>query len=120
MVCMSAPPDLLCGALDGAHDPEMRSAAAEITLQRLLDVAVARIGVFVEQRLRGHDHAVDAVAALRGLLVDEGLLDRVRLVDRSEENTSELQSLMRISYDVFCLKKKNEHNNNEHKNNREL
>src|SRR3546814_8818919 len=27
--------------------------------------------------------------------------------DRSEENTSELQSLMRISYDVFCLKKKN-------------
>src|SRR3546814_1727401 len=26
---------------------------------------------------------------------------------RSEEHTSELQSLMRISYDVFCLKKKN-------------
>src|SRR3546814_5203089 len=29
---------------------------------------------------------------------------------RSEEHTSELQSLMRISYAVFCLKKKN-HNN---------
>src|SRR3546814_4120107 len=29
---------------------------------------------------------------------------------RSEEHTSELQSLMRISYAVFCLKKKNEHN----------
>src|SRR3546814_6267859 len=28
-------------------------------------------------------------------------------VDRSEEHTSELQSLMRISYAVFCLKKKN-------------
>src|SRR3546814_3425202 len=28
--------------------------------------------------------------------------------DRSEEHTSELQSLMRISYDVFCLKKKTE------------
>src|SRR3546814_3764407 len=26
--------------------------------------------------------------------------------ERSEEHTSELQSLMRISYDVFCLKKK--------------
>src|SRR3546814_10649924 len=26
---------------------------------------------------------------------------------RSEEHTSEIQSLMRISYDVFCLKKKN-------------
>src|SRR3546814_1840829 len=28
------------------------------------------------------------------------------LADRSEEHTSELQSLMRISYAVFCLKKK--------------
>src|SRR3546814_13262729 len=36
--------------------------------------------------------------------------DRVRggaSQDRSEEHTSELQSLMRISYAVFCLKKKN-------------
>src|SRR3546814_7246516 len=34
--------------------------------------------------------------------------------DRSEEHTSELQSLMRISYAVFCLKKKKKqvHNNN--------
>src|SRR3546814_2068787 len=32
-----------------------------------------------------------------------GKLDRIR----SEEHTSELQSLMRISYAVFCLKKKN-------------
>src|SRR3546814_1934486 len=31
---------------------------------------------------------------------------RYRHFDRSEEHTSELQSLMRISYDVFCLKKK--------------
>src|SRR3546814_3593786 len=30
---------------------------------------------------------------------------------RSEEHTSELQSLMRISYDVFCLKKKNNRHN---------
>src|SRR3546814_3475063 len=32
------------------------------------------------------------------------------LFERSEEHTSELQSLMRISYAVFCLKKKNAHN----------
>src|SRR3546814_6619394 len=31
---------------------------------------------------------------------------RARARDRSEEHTSELQSLMGISYDVFCLKKK--------------
>src|SRR3546814_16696996 len=30
-------------------------------------------------------------------------------VERSEEHTSELQSLMRISYAVFCLKKKKQH-----------
>src|SRR3546814_3442619 len=38
----------------------------------------------------------------RGLDIDTAKL----LADRSEEHTSELQSLMRISYAVFCLKKK--------------
>src|SRR3546814_2522475 len=33
-------------------------------------------------------------------------------VQRSEEHTSELQSLMRISYAVFCLKKKKNETNN--------
>src|SRR3546814_1099541 len=35
----------------------------------------------------------------------------VDTVNRSEEHTSELQSLMRISYAVFCLKKKTINNN---------
>src|SRR3546814_8431655 len=34
-------------------------------------------------------------------------VDYIVPVERSEEHTSELQSLMRISYAVFCLKKKN-------------
>src|SRR3546814_7233310 len=38
------------------------------------------------------------------------LLRQEALDDRSEEHTSELQSLMRISYAVFCLKKKNDIN----------
>src|SRR3546814_3842882 len=37
-----------------------------------------------------------------------------RLAARSEEHTSELQSLMRISYAVFCLKKKNNKNTRSH------
>src|SRR3546814_2375770 len=41
-------------------------------------------------------------------------IDRDRAI-RSEEHTSELQSLMRISYAVFCLKKK-KHIKNRHKN----
>src|SRR3546814_9438073 len=40
----------------------------------------------------------------RSRLAYRKLLDQVS--DRSEEHTSELQSLMRISYAVFCLKKK--------------
>src|SRR3546814_4105930 len=39
-----------------------------------------------------------------------GFLSAIDLTDpRSEEHTSELQSLMRISYAVFCLKKKKKH-----------
>src|SRR3546814_2888743 len=48
---------------------------------------------------------VDVQLALEVGHVDHGQrADRVRA--RSEEHTSELQSLMRISYAVFCLKKK--------------
>src|SRR3546814_8812872 len=39
--------------------------------------------------------------------LDEKFVDAIR----SEEHTSELQSLMRISYAVFCLKKKTIHHN---------
>src|SRR3546814_6546973 len=45
------------------------------------------------------------------LIVDDHPITQsgLRLLLRSEEHTSELQSLMRISYAVFCLKKKNKH-----------
>src|SRR3546814_1375479 len=41
-------------------------------------------------------------------------------VNRSEEHTSELQSLMRISYAVFCLKKKKIYNIISHKSNNHI
>src|SRR3546814_5062123 len=53
-----------------------------------------------------------ALVALRDgstMMAQQGSIGR-QLVDRSEEHTSELQSLMRISYAVFCLKKKKYHN----------
>src|SRR3546814_1019677 len=55
-----------------------------------------------------HERSLDGDFAL-ALAIDaqQGLRDDLRLVAmRSEEHTSELQSLMRISYAVFCLKKK--------------
>src|SRR3546814_4723072 len=62
------------------------------------------------------DEAAEARAGGYRLLCEEAA-DRVRRnavmlvpdpLPRSEEHTSELQSLMRISYAVFCLKKKKE------------
>src|SRR3546814_6040491 len=50
--------------------------------------------------IEGDDHA---------LRRDHLRRDRGRDTVRSEEHTSELQSLMRISYAVFCLKKKKKH-----------
>src|SRR3546814_1742549 len=46
---------------------------------------------------------LEAVSRFHAFLAETG----DRREDRSEEHTSELQSLMRISYAVFCLKKKN-------------
>src|SRR3546814_9800885 len=50
------------------------------------------------------DRLADRVAAVGGSWGFIGAFGAVLL--RSEEHTSELQSLMRISYAVFCLKKK--------------
>src|SRR3546814_3766632 len=46
------------------------------------------------------------------ILVDRLWPRGLSKADRSEEHTSELQSLMRKSYDVFCLKKKNQTKHN--------
>src|SRR3546814_1093969 len=45
-------------------------------------------------------------AEMRKVMHGDRVLASVTGMDRSEEHTSELQSLMRISYAVFCLKKK--------------
>src|SRR3546814_10530629 len=94
--------------------PRERIASGVIVAQGALRVAqCGQDGLFIAQRglplnglprayLRAHAAAVeqapgnerqDGVAGAGG-------------VERSEEHTSELQSLMRISYAVFCLKKK--------------
>src|SRR3546814_793954 len=63
----------------------------------------------VEMRARGNVGRVQhGFAHLFDLQADRG----AGVVPRSEEHTSELQSLMRISYAVFCLKKKKKHTAN--------
>src|SRR3546814_3694893 len=47
------------------------------------------------------------IVAAGVLVLLQGIAQAMRCVVRSEEHTSELQSLMRNSYAVFCLKKKN-------------
>src|SRR3546814_6287417 len=60
---------------------------------------------------RDHDFSNKAGVVHSEILAPEGaperLNDRATLWNRSEEHTSELQSLMRISYAVFCLKQTN-------------
>src|SRR3546814_7689669 len=54
------------------------------------------------------DRLIDRIVAsgVCAIVVHAGHGKPPRRVTRSEEHTSELQSLMRISYAVFCLKKK--------------
>src|SRR3546814_2354457 len=72
------------------------------------------VGILIAAMMAGLNNRVGALALadVRGAL-GFGLDDASWLTtvysagERSEEHTSELQSLMRISYAVFCLKKKN-------------
>src|SRR3546814_10579887 len=52
--------------------------------------------------------------ALPGMALAHGESSAVEAAPRSDEHTSELQSLMRISYAVFCLKKKKNNTTNNH------
>src|SRR3546814_8080260 len=63
-------------------------------------IPLAREAGFIQQLVRD-------LGAVRDVVV----LDIVGVEARSEEHTSELQSLMRISYAVFCLNKKNNNKN---------
>src|SRR3546814_4346741 len=72
-----------------AHDPGVVDDDMEVT----------------ERGDRGFDDALRRIPVGDVLIIGDGVAAR-RLDLRSEEHTSELQSLMRISYAVFCLKKK--------------
>src|SRR3546814_1672229 len=64
-----------------------------------------RLGVAQNLRVEAVGHRVAEARPLRAALI-VGRVDLGEDRVRSEEHTSELQSLMRISYAVFCLKKK--------------
>src|SRR3546814_3208990 len=65
---------------------------------------VARVALRKLYRDLKRGHVVDAAEIDAALRMASGGVEIAQ--DRSEEHTSELQSLMRISYAVFCLKKK--------------
>src|SRR5687767_7341952 len=62
----------------------MRAAAAEMPVERGDDIAAAGRGIAIEQRLGRHDDAAQAIAALAGLLVEESLLQGMRLGWRAQ------------------------------------
>src|SRR5438067_1855540 len=69
---------------DGAYDAVVRPAAAQVLVERLAHFLLAGPLVPCEQGSCGHGNAAHAVAALRGLLVDERLLHGMELAVRAE------------------------------------
>src|SRR3546814_10414746 len=96
--------DLVCQVRGATASSEKRSPLLQAPIRRC-----ALFGVGLD--MRGPFRVL--VKEWGGAAV-QFLSPRIRL-RRSEEHTSELQSLMRISYAVFCLKKKKQtHTPNEH------
>src|SRR3546814_3299266 len=99
-VCSS---DLRAG--DRQRERTHRAIDRETDMSEHQPVELAQI--VLARRFHFREHVL--VATDRALTVDHQVARQdVRAFDRdrSEEHTSELQSLMRISYAVFCLKKK--------------
>src|SRR5712671_7672004 len=64
--------------LDRAQDTVMRTAPADVVVERQRDLTARRRRVAVEERLGGDEDAGQAIAALARLLVEKGLLQRMR------------------------------------------
>src|SRR3546814_3316646 len=95
-------------------------AATALMIDYVLNVAVAisaGAAVLVSAVPALHPYTLPLCLGILMLITIanlRGTPDAGRLFARSEEHTSELQSLMRISYAVFCLKQTNYNNNLNH------
>src|SRR3546814_6202114 len=85
-------------------DPDAGFGWDEISsIPALAIEADAEVVTLAKHLAERNDHGKVAFGTEAGLFQTRG---GIPTVVRSEEHTSELQSLMRISYAVFCLKKK--------------
>src|SRR5262249_60392424 len=73
-----------CGFFDGAQNAVMRTAAANIVVERAGDFRRRRRWIAVEQRLGRNENAAETISALARLLVEKGLLQRMWLVRRAK------------------------------------
>src|SRR3546814_9438885 len=93
----------LCVIAQGRAQREGAWRTGEIPQPHEAPFLAPRIG---DGQLIARDMKRRALPSVGGLDLDQLLAPvRLKAPDRSEEHTSELQSLMRISYAVFCLKK---------------
>src|SRR3546814_9732816 len=92
--------------VEPAEDAEDRAERQHVVEVR--DHVVGVVQCQVDAGIRQHDagHAADREQEDHADRPEHRRLEFDRAAPRSEEHTSELQSLMRISYAVFCLKKK--------------
>src|SRR3546814_5151762 len=88
---------------------EMRDAAYEASVELAKERGAFPL-LDTEQYLQG-GFAARLPDTLKDAIREHGIRNSHLTSIRSEEHTSELQSLMRISYAVFCLKKQKTHQN---------
>src|SRR3546814_2441285 len=106
VVALAGPPDAIGEEVVGLQLAEDLGAPACPIPQ---DAGHGQPGIVVKNRARNAAEEGEG----RYMAIAEGLAGLRRIgLERSEEHTSELQSLMRISYAVFCLKKKKQKTTN--------
>src|SRR3546814_1694085 len=108
---------LICGGLESlSTTPRLLTRSATIPVNTLLDDPLLLSSPFSEGSIASYTSEEALRVGIDRMAQDEwtqrshdlyfAAEDRGFFAFRSEEHTYELQSLMRLSYDVFCLKKK--------------
>src|SRR3546814_2737720 len=100
--------------MDGSEAERSGLVARVVPHDILLDEALKTAAAIASMPPMAAMVNKDMVNAAFETTLDQGLIHERRLFQRSEEHTSELQSLMRISYAVFSLKKETIANRTKH------
>src|SRR3546814_3450909 len=102
-VAIAQRPTVSTAVADALIDTGNETAVARLVANEGADLTEAALGRVITS-YQGSEAVAESIARRPNL--PPAIFEHLVSAMRSEEHTSELQSLMRISYAVFCLKKK--------------